>query len=759
MVHPQDVLAQQPEHTRQQVGEVQTHGKLNPEASTFCMRDSGLVHGGVLRPDLEGDWVTVQGVQAGHARPHDRTVSTLWACTRGVDRVPTNQDHAVQVDQDEASQREGRLQQTLTEPVLTLPFMADSLETGLAAPAQPLLRTSSLRDVVVQTPSGPFVDKSLPAPAQPLHIGKDFPVGYYHALHNLVAAAGIRADGSTYPALTPNFLGARIKLRHVGMKCDRWRYHLHGYEHVDIVQHIEYGFPLGLNDLPDLESCNRNHGSAYAFYTHVDKFISEEIELEGIAGPYDKVPWWDTVISPLMTAPKKPSSRRTVFDATFGMKSLNNSTPSDFYLGQPCVYTYPKIDDFRMMVLRCGQGCFLWKRDLSRFFLQIPLDPVEYHRVGMVWRQLHFFFVSLAFGLRHSGLQGQKITDALAWIHRRKGLETDLEKLFNVVNYSDDLGGCETDLSRATESFAQLKWLMEDLGLVESAKKAESPSTQMTYLGVMFDSNNMTMRVPPDKLAEIKSEIGQWMKKTTITRKNLQSLLGKLFWISRVVRLARVFMGRLLQQLRAMAGLGDNVKVKLSEESRKDLIWWGRYLDHFNGIQMIIDEDPFPLELCQMLDRPHDVYAGDATPVGGGGWYGKQYWCRMLPVSLQDTKLAIHLKEFWVLIASARLWGSQWSGRAVTLFCDNDAVVDTINHRKPKDGALLSLLREFLYIAVSFKFIPVVRKIGTKENFLADHISRRHDSAAADKVFCEAGLPNMVMVEMPDVSFKLTEPW
>ena len=84
------------------------------------------------------------------------------------------------------------------------------------------------------------------------------------------------------------------------------------------------------------------------------------------------------------------------------------------------------------------------------------MDPVEYHRVGLVWRGLHFFFLALAFGLRHSGLQDQKLTDALAWIHRRRGLDTNLEKMFNVVNYSDDLGGCETKKARATESFAQL---------------------------------------------------------------------------------------------------------------------------------------------------------------------------------------------------------------------------------------------------------------------------------------------------------------
>ena len=715
---------------------------LNPEAEQFTMRDASLVRGGLLHPDLDQDWVTVREVQAGGCGPQSETCG-LW----GRVQPPISYQPAQRNDK------------CLVEPLLPFSLSSEDLCSGLVVPAKPVLRASSLKEVGVKIPSGTFMEKILPAPLQFLVPRETFTADYFKSLHNLVAAAGIRSDGSTYPALTPNYLGARIRLQHVGLNVDRWRYHLMGYEHVEIVQHLEYGFPLGLNELPELRSCSRNHGSSYSFYPHVDKFVAEELEFGGLAGPFEKVPWWDTVLSPLMTAPKKPSSRRTVFDATFGDFSLNNATPSAVYLGQPCIYTYPKIDDFRMLVLRCGRGCFMFKRDLSRFFLQIPMDPVEYHRVGFIWRGLVFFFIGLAFGLRHSGLQGQKITDALSWIHRRLGLETVKEELFNVVNYSDDLGGCEADLPRALESFTLLKTLMDDLGLQESTKKAEPPSTQLVYLGVLFDSEALQMRVPPEKLAEIKSEIGQWSRKTTMTRKTLQSLLGKLFWVSRVVRLARVFMGRLLHQLRTMSSLGDNVKEKLSEESRKDLKWWARYLEHFNGIQMIVEEEPFPLELSQMLDRTQEVYAGDATPVGAGGWHGTQYWCRKLPLHLQDPKLGIHLKEFWALIVSARLWGSDWAGRAVTLFCDNDAVVDCINHKKPKDQALLSLLREFLFIAVSFKFVPVVRKIDTKLNYLADHISRRHDPISADQVFTKAGLPNMLKVEVPDKSFELTDHW
>ena len=48
-------------------------------------------------------------------------------------------------------------------------------------------------------------------------------------------------------------------------------------------------------------------------------------------------------------------------------------------------------------------------------------------------------------------------------------------------------------------------------------------------------------------------------------------------------------------------------------------------MEHFNGVQMIVEEEPFPLELSQMLDTPYKVCAGDATPGGGGAWHGHGY--------------------------------------------------------------------------------------------------------------------------------------
>ena len=98
-------------------------------------------------------------------------------------------------------------------------------------------------------------------------------------------------------------------------------------------------------------------------------------------------------------------------------------------------------------------------------------------------------------------------------------------------------------------------------------------------------------------------------------------------------------------------------------------------------------------------------------------------------------------------------------GHQVYLFCDNDSVVDTVVHQKPSNPDMLSLLREYLYVVCLKKFFPIPRKIDTKSNFLADHISRRYDSQSAEKVFESAGKLGMVRVTLPESSFKLSAPW
>ena len=601
-----------------------------------------------------------------------------------------------------------------------------------------------------------FVDRVLPASEVSLEPNAFYPVDYFVMLHNLTASAG-----EHYAAGTPNYLGARIPLEHTRFCLPKWREYLADYEQNCLVQFLEFGFPLGLskNPSPRLVSSTTNHGSSYKYYKYLDEFFMKGLEKCELSGPCRFPPFKEVHISPLMTAPKKPFARRVVFDATFGEYSLNRNTPGEMYCNEICQYDYPSVDDFREVIVKAGRGCLMWKRDLSRFYLQIPLDPVQYPLVCCIWRNRLFFFTALMFGLTHSGLQGQKISSAVAWIHRGLGLKTKEKIPFTCLNYSDDFGGCESTEKRAWESFLALSNLLSELGLIEADSKAHSPSTKMPYLGVEFDTMEMTMSVPPEKVEELRNDLSLWKRKKNVNKRSLQSILGKLFWVSRCVKYSRGFMSRLLSQLRSLSEAPDHKNVPIDEGCKEDINWWSRYLRHFNGTELIQSYIPLDLPLHDMLDSGAIVVCGDAQPNGGGAYCGEEYWSREFHVWLNEPTIPIHIKEFWVLIVSTGLWSSDWSGKPVYFYCDNQAVVEVLNREKPKDPEMQMLLREFLYFVCSRSFNPIIRHVSSKENSVADFLSRNHKT---DLISCylKENYPKLgIRKRVPDGLFKLNSVW
>ena len=178
-----------------------------------------------------------------------------------------------------------------------------------------------------------------------------------------------------------------VKLEHNVINIDKFRELLPAdFEDLSILQYLEFGFPIGLYDNYSLFPVLKNHSSSYSYFTHIDKFISKELLKTGLTGPFSSSPFDPVMTSPLMTAIKKPGSRRTVFDASFFDFSLNGNTPEKSYLDEDYEFTFPKVDDFASLISELGHGCYMWKRDLSRFFLQLPLDPLDYDKVAFVWR-------------------------------------------------------------------------------------------------------------------------------------------------------------------------------------------------------------------------------------------------------------------------------------------------------------------------------------------------------------------------------------
>ena len=592
-----------------------------------------------------------------------------------------------------------------------------------------------LRAWLVKLPDGQdFADKVLPPPASDVRHNQEFPPDYFLDLHRKVRLGG-----------TYNFAGARIPLEHSEINIAKFRNMLKDYEDTAVLQFIEFGFPIGLAQEFDLKACTQNHSSSYEYFTYLDEFMKKEIELKGITGPLASPPFPATMVSPLMTAAKKPGSRRPVFDGSFGDLSLNSNTPEKEYLGELCNFSFPSVLDLAELVVKLGPGCLLWKRDLSRWYMQLPIDPGDYDKLAVVWRGAWFIFLSFIWGCRHAGFNAQRVSCAILHILRLLSLDK-FDEAYNALVYIDDFAGAEHG-EKAWEAFHDLGLLLEHLGVAESKKKALTPSTRMLFLGVEFDTLRMCMQVGEDKRIEVKATIDIWYRRTVATKRELQSLQGQLMWVSKVVRYSRCFVTRIIAEQKSLSN--QKQKKPLSHDLKKDLLWWKLFLDVFNGVELLVPQTV----ACNIL--------GDATLTGAGAWdeAAGMFWSRKFPRTMQSADVPIHLKEFLTLIISVRLWGHKWSGLRVALHCDNSSVVQTINHQKPKDPLMQQCLREFLFQVTTLKFEPVMVRIPTEDNFMADFISRNHRVEDIMEKFSQYGVKKMEFVPVPDELFIFTADW
>ena len=116
------------------------------------------------------------------------------------------------------------------------------------------------------------------------------------------------------------------------------------------------------------------------------------------------------------------------------------------------------------------------------------------------------------------------------------------------TNYPDDFLGVASP-EKVHRHFCKLGWLLQDISVWELEHKACPPSSLTVMLGILFNTIYMTISIAPDRVTEIQQEIEAWHDKTTMSHKQLESLIGKLQFASQVIRAGWVFLARLLDEL------------------------------------------------------------------------------------------------------------------------------------------------------------------------------------------------------------------
>ena len=238
------------------------------------------------------------------------------------------------------------------------------------------------------------------------------------------------------------------------------------------------------------------------------------------------------------------------------------------------------------------------------------------------------------------------------------------------------------------------------------AGKVCSPTTSLTFLGIELDLLAQELRLPPDKLTQLKREVHQWQHRRSCTKRELQSFLGLLNHAASVIGPGRTFMCTLVDLLKGVKC--QHHHIHLRAQARDNLLWWAVFSEAWNGVSSIPNSGAPPI-----------TFSSDASGAWGCGAAWRTQW---LQLRWPDVNIAI--KEMVPVILAAAVWGPVWTRMQVTVCCDNKTVVCAINKGRARDPGLMWLLHCLFFLTACNDMVLVASHIPGRTNLLADAKSR-----------------------------------
>ena len=256
--------------------------------------------------------------------------------------------------------------------------------------------------------------------------------------------------------------------------------------------------------------------------------------------------------------------------------------------------------------------------------------------------------------------------------------------------------------------------IFEKLNIPIEVSKLEGPSSCLTFLGIEVDTVSLQLRLPKDKLANLKETLSYSVQRRTISKKDLQRLTGLLQFATKVVRPGRPF----LRRLYAMQDIGShpNHFIRLNIPARADIMWWYIFMEEWNGVSLLWDLG---------LQVPNVQVYTDASGNWGCGAFLDRMWFH-LEWSTRLRPLSIAVKEVCPVVFAAATFGQRWARKVVQFVVDNEAVVEVIKATYSKDLHLMHLVRLLIFFASKYNFWFTAIHIQGKLNVAADALSRNN---------------------------------
>ena len=506
-----------------------------------------------------------------------------------------------------------------------------------------------------------------------------------------------------------------------------------------LVTGVREGFRLGHDQSKVV--LKERRGTMYEASQHRE-VIQEYLEKEVQGRRIWKVSAEGVQCSPFGVIPKKgkPGRWRLIVDLSAPeAHSVNDGIDREL-----SSVSYTSVEDVVRRVLELGEGARLAKADVRAAYRNVPVHPRDRWLLGMRWEGETFVDGTLPFGLRSAPLLFTALGDAIEWIATKRGAVW-------LRHYIDDfvaVGQSGTDQCERT--MAVFKETCLRLGMPLDENKEEGPSEVLTFLGIEIDSVRMEVRLPQEKLTEMRALLKRWRGMKSCKRRDLESLVGSLNHACRAVRPGRAFKRR-LQDLMTTVERGDR-RVRLNVEARADIEWWHQFGLRWNGTSL--------MKAVVVDEVPQEVMCSDASGSWGCGatWQGE--WFQIQWSALPGTsEWGIMPKEMLPIVVAAVVWGARWKRRAIRARCDNMSVVAAIQAGACKERWSMHLLRCLAFVEATLSVTVRAEHIRGVENGVADDLSRDRLQSALSAMQVPQSEPVTVPAELWGLLTTASQSW
>ena len=271
---------------------------------------------------------------------------------------------------------------------------------------------------------------------------------------------------------------------------------------------------------------------------------------------------------------------------------------------------------------------------------------------------------------------------------------------YDMLAYVDDFIGFQKSQEEAQDALNAFSVLCEDLGIEIAPEKITTPTHSLEWLGINLNTADMVLTIPNQKLQDVLQQCATWQSRKEASRKELQSLIGKLAFVSQCIPPARRYMARLLATLRMTPQTGmTTLDQECQKANGKRLITLCRPLYEIECDAYLIETGGYSetgriynnMKFPKVHVRAHNIAQNDTVANLG------EIWTRFANIAQNEAVNTI--------VAIKTPPPPDPAGLHVRVTTDNMATKEVLSGGKAKDMYMAACVREIHMIEATLDVV------------------------------------------------------